>query len=254
LPGIELAVTVDRARPHLAEHVPLQERVYRQLRAAIVEGTLSSGQRLIETTLAVQLGVGRGSVREAIRRLAQEGLVTITPRRGAAVANPGCDEIDDVYVIRAALESLAARLAVQRAGPRQLKRLHRAIEQMRRASERQDWTATALADVDFHRLIIEAAGNRKLNEVFASLLDTVRRVRIGVQTGPAWSAASLGHHVDILDAIEARDEARAVALVSDHVDGARQRIMAAVAAPKALRRARGARRQPAAEQETDRLR
>jgi DNA-binding GntR family transcriptional regulator len=246
-------VTVDRARPLFVEHVSLQERVYRELRAAIVDGTLSSGQRLIETSLATQLGVGRGSVREAIRRLAQEGLVTLTPRRGAAVADPGCDDIEDVYVIRAALESLAARLAVRRAGARQLQRLHRALDRMRRASKRQDWTGTALADVEFHRLIVEAAGNRKLNEVFATLLDTVRRVRIGVQTGPAWSAASLGHHVDILEAIEARDEPRAVALVTDHVDGARQRIMAAVAVRNAPSRARGRRRR-AAEQEPDRLR
>ncbi|MCC7105510.1 MAG: GntR family transcriptional regulator [Chloroflexi bacterium] len=216
-------------RLNLRGHPSLQERVYRQLREAIISGDFVPGERLVETTLAARMGVSRSPVREAIRRLEQEGLITFTPRRGVAVDSPTVADVEDVYSVRAVLEVLAARLAARRRTPKHVDALHRAAARMEHAISLGDTPAVVRADDDFHRTIVEASGNARLKEILTRLLDVIRRARLAAHSRPGWSEMALEMHEGILDAIEQQDEARAVDRMQYHADRARQFIVGTLA-------------------------
>lgn len=225
------AVAIGAGRLRIEEHLSLQERVYRRLREAIVSGSLAPGQRLIETSLAEQLGVSRSPVREAIRRLAQDGLVTFVPRRGVSVGNPSPGEVEEVYTIRGALEALAARLAACRRSARQLEQLRRTLARMERATENGDHSGLLRADNDFHRALVEASGNQRLIEIAAALLDTSRRVRQSVLSGDtSWARTTWENHRAVLAALESPDPEAAAMLVSTHMERAKERMLAMMTA------------------------
>ena len=98
----------------LEGYQPLRDMVFDVLMNAIMQGQLSPGERLLEVQLADEMGVSRTPVREAIRRLELEGFVVMVPRKGAYVAGLSIDDVESVYEIRTALETLAVRLAAQR--------------------------------------------------------------------------------------------------------------------------------------------
>ena len=100
------------SRPAPVENLTLWQRVYDHLRAEILAGRLEPGAELAEVALAEQLGVSRGPIREAIGRLASEGLVTVRPRRGAVVSSLSKEEFLELYQVREALELMAVKLAV----------------------------------------------------------------------------------------------------------------------------------------------
>src|SRR5438094_9849512 len=112
------------------ENLTLWERVHAHLRTEILANRLTAGSELQETALAAKLGVSRGPVREAIGRLATEGLVVVRPRRGAVVTALSAQEFLAAYQLREALETLAIRLAVPRLGPDELARLQALVEEM----------------------------------------------------------------------------------------------------------------------------
>src|SRR5690554_2823503 len=107
---------------------PLREQVITALRTAILDFQLRPGQRLVERELVEQLGVSRTTVREALRELTSEGLVTVVPQKGAVVATPTLEDAVDLYEVRAALESLVVTRFVERASDQQVVRLQEAVE------------------------------------------------------------------------------------------------------------------------------
>src|SRR5205823_8601886 len=110
----EATATRDARAPGLLDNATLWERVHDHLRTEILSNRLAPGTELQEVALSEQLGVSRGPIREAIGRLAAEGLVTVRPRRGAVVRSLSKDEFLDAYQVREALEWMAVRLAVPR--------------------------------------------------------------------------------------------------------------------------------------------
>src|SRR5436309_15468360 len=125
-----MASEVARSRPTSVENLTLWQRVYDHLRAAILSGRLEPGAELAEVPLSAQLGVSRGPIREAIGRLASEGLVTVRPRRGAVVRPLSKEEFLELYQVREALEMMAVKLAVPRLGADDLQALEALIETM----------------------------------------------------------------------------------------------------------------------------
>src|ERR1700710_663202 len=107
---------------------PLREQVIAALRQAILDFQLQPGQRLVERELIEQLGVSRTTIREALRELTSEGLVTVVPPKGAGGATPTLDDAIDLYEVRAALESLVVQRFVERASDAQVDRLEAAVE------------------------------------------------------------------------------------------------------------------------------
>ena len=153
--------------------LPLRDVVFYTLRRAILTGQLKPGERLMEVHLAEKLGVSRTPIREAIRKLELEGLVTIIPRRGAEVAEITEKRLNDVLEVRRALDALGAELACERITGEEIRKLKKACEDFEKAAAGNDADAIAKADVAFHDIIIRAAGNQRLEQLVNNLAEQI---------------------------------------------------------------------------------
>jgi DNA-binding GntR family transcriptional regulator len=208
-------------------HLPLRDLVAREVRRRILVGDLAPGERLVEERLAELLGVSRNPVREAMRVLAAEGFVEVTPRRGAAVARLSADEAEELFDVRMALEGLAARLAARKRSPDAIERLRFLLERARAAVEAGDLTGVADLNTEFHAAVVDAAGNAYLSLVVEPML---RRAQwVFLQTVDARAPHSWTEHVGLLEAIVAGDETAAEEHAVAHVAAARKSYLAAVA-------------------------
>lgn len=204
--------TAPRADPSM-RRISLPEQIKDLLLGRIVDGDYPPGHRLVETAIARQVGVSQGPVREALRQLAGMGLVEFEANRGCRVRQVDQREIDDVSVVRAALEETAARLAATRrldAAPPSAE-----VDSMRSAAATDDRAAYVRHAVRFHRLIVAAADNPVLLSTWDSLAIEGRTAQLVLIPGfdMAGGAEEHGH---ILAAVAAGDAARAARLSRDH--------------------------------------
>ena len=196
----------------------LRERALEALRAAILAGQYRPGDHLGEVELAGSLGVSRGTVREALRHLQQEGLVTAGNRGMLRVNSLTPGEVRELFEVRAALESLAVRELI--ASPRRaaaVAALREALGHL--ADEEADVTARIQADLAFHLLLCRLAGNSMLVEAWQRLEG---RMRVAILNGAAWQAPMMARdrHAPIVDAIERGDVPAAVSVVEEHMASA----------------------------------
>ena len=159
------------------QSMPLRETVFQTLRKAILTGKLEPGERLTEIRLGKILGTSRTPIREAIRKLELEGLVTIVPGSGARVARITERQLQDVLEVRRALDMLCARLASNRITPEEKRELRKANEDFRDSVRKGNFLDIAEADVRFHDLILKAAKNEKLGSILGGLADNIYRYR-----------------------------------------------------------------------------
>jgi DNA-binding GntR family transcriptional regulator len=152
-----------------ASKPPLYEQAYYAIRNGIIEGRFKSGHRVSEGQLCEMLSVSRTPVREAVRRLVSEGMLTSTPHVGLSVFSPSIQDISEIYVIRASLEGLAARLAAEDRSAGFVDRLSEVTERASRALEASDNAAMTALNTEFHGLIIQAAQNMRLANVLQGL-------------------------------------------------------------------------------------
>jgi DNA-binding GntR family transcriptional regulator len=218
--------------PDLAAIAPetSADLVYASLRAAITNGTLVPGQRLVETRLAEQLGVSRAPLREAIRVLTTEGLLTNVPRRGVTVALMRRGDVAEIYGLRVALESWAAREACRLATESDLEALASLVAEMERSSEVADIDRLSGSDVTFHRRICEIAGNHRLLRVWTGNLGQIRllsRQVIGTLYADLHQVPR--RHEQILEALRQRSPDLAETLVREHIESVAARISARMA-------------------------
>jgi DNA-binding GntR family transcriptional regulator len=148
-----------------------EDRVYREIKRAIVTQVLPAGSQLVELRLAERFGVSRTPIRNALRRLAYEGLVKMVPNNGAFIAEMSASEIEQVYRVREVLEGFAARLASAAITPEELDRLERLLEEEEKACLNQDFEAYVSANDAIHGLIADASRNEVLATILKSLLD-----------------------------------------------------------------------------------
>lgn len=196
----------------------LRERSLEALRAAVLSGRYRPGDHLGEVELAASLGVSRGTVREALRHLQQEGLVTPGARGMLRVNSLTPTEVRELFQVRAALEALAVRQIIassRREGA--VTALRSALDEL--ADEREDVTARIEADLAFHLLLCRLAGNSMLVEAWERLEG---RMRVAILSGAAWQAPMMARdrHAPIVDAIERGDVASAVQTVEEHMSSA----------------------------------
>jgi DNA-binding GntR family transcriptional regulator len=188
------------------ENLTLWQRVYDHLRTEILEGRLEPGAELGEVALAEQLGVSRGPLREAIGRLAAEGLVTVSPRRGAVVRTLSKEEFLELYQVREALASLNEEMEAHAAG----NKVELFFE----------------ANLAFHAQLLEASGNQKLEELYRQLLDQLGRYRLRSLTLRGNLKRSVSEHKAILRAASRGDAERAAQLMAEHIRVPQRRAMA----------------------------
>jgi DNA-binding GntR family transcriptional regulator len=199
------------------ENLTLRERVYRYLRSEIVSSRIPPGAELQEVPLAESLGVSRGPIREALGALAAEGLVTITPRRGAVVTALAKRDFVEAYQVREVLEGLAARLAVPVITDEELEIMAAAVRAMEAAARDRDLRGFFDANAAFHGAFVEASGNRKLIDIHRRLISQMGPYRVPSARLRGNLEHSIAEHRSILEATHARDVERTVALVLEHV-------------------------------------
>lgn len=195
----------------------LHVRAVERLRAMIVQGELAPGTALVEGDLAQALGLSRTPLREAVKLLAQEGLIELRANRSACVRALEPREILELFEALAGMERLAAELAARRltpAGLRRLEDLQATIEQEHAAGRREAYYAANRA---IHRAIVEAAENRPLAQAHAALLARAEQARfLALRLAHRWEEA-IAEHRAILAALAERDAERAGRLLADHV-------------------------------------
>jgi DNA-binding GntR family transcriptional regulator len=193
----------------------LSDQVKDRLLQAILAGRYPPGARIVETRVARELGTSQAPVREALRDLEALGVVETTAFRGARVRRPSADELLEGFAIRAALESLGARIAIPRLTDEDLRVLASYVEEMRRAAEDGDFHAEATADAAFHGRIIELSGNGTLQRVWKTL-EPFSRTYITMVVPGVDRRRIAELHASVLAALQLRDASVAEAVIHDH--------------------------------------
>lgn len=199
------------------EYSPIREEVFTMLRQAILTGKLQPGDRLVERELAEQLGVSRTPVREALRKLELENLVTHIPRKGVVVSEISRKDVIEIFDIRACLEGLAASLAAQKATRDELQGLRALLNEMEIAASNRDYEELNEIHDEFHRRLFDIADSPRLVQMINSLSDYISRFTKTGYSIPGRSSAAMQEHQDLLEALEARDSSRAEKIAGHHV-------------------------------------
>ncbi len=207
------------------------DAVYHALRDAILNGVLLPGERLDVADLAAKLDVSLMPVRQAVHLLAAEGLVEVRPRSGTFVANVSAADVRETFDVRCALECLAAELAIGRITREQLRQMKELLKKMTRpVRSKADQREHENCNSEFHLLLIEASGNRRLRELYESLHAHIQIARIHAadEQWPGRLAQERREHRAILSALEARDLPRLVEALRQHISRARDSLLAAI--------------------------
>lgn len=203
-----------------ADHGTTTDAVTDVLREAILSGVLTPPTWLREDELASALKVSRTPVREALRRLTDEGLTQRVANRGTVVTSMTLDEVLAVYAVREALEGLAARSAANRVSPKLLEALQ--MVQSKMIDAVGDTTETAVLNLEFHRLIREASGNSYLMRFLAQVEHAVRRFGQSTYAIPGRGEDAVTEHQGIIDAIAVGNADLAEELATQHMRKARE--------------------------------
>jgi DNA-binding GntR family transcriptional regulator len=205
---------------------PLREQVVTLVRDAILGFRLEPGQRLVERELVEQLGVSRATVREVLRQLAAEGLVTVVPQRGAVVTALTPDDAADLYEMRASLEALAVQRFVQRATPEQVVALRDAVAEIERTAGSAEPQDQLHAKDRFYEVLFIGSGSEPLQQTLAGLQARVRLLRATSLSEPGRPQEAAAELRAVVDAVEAGDAEAAAAACARHIHNAARTALA----------------------------
>jgi DNA-binding GntR family transcriptional regulator len=214
---------------HLERGQPLYEQAYAALRKAILEAKLAPGERLVETRLATMLNTSRTPIRESIRQLERDGLVTSSPHDGAYVRRPDRTDLVNLYLCRSSLERVAITVAAERADAKDLESMADALAEAEQAIKRSDPFHFLDCNSRFHRRLDLAAHNDRLDELLERaraplLLYRAMLVRHGTHH-PLVLSFIHGEHVGLLAAVRSGDVARAQEAMEAHMKNDLSRII-----------------------------
>ncbi|MFG6668046.1 GntR family transcriptional regulator [Halomonas sp. HNIBRBA4712] len=215
------------AEPAAPEVRTLAERVFHQLQSAIVRGELAPGSKITEPGLSKTYGISRGPLREAMRRLEAHRLIERVPHVGARVVKLSMKELLELFDVREALESMAARLAAEHMGPKEIQGLRDVLAVHEGQSDLQRGEAyyQREGDLDFHYLIVQGSHNRMLmNLLCDDLYYLVRLYRTQFSASGARPQRAFVEHHRIVDAIEAGDAELSELLMRRHVSASRENV------------------------------
>lgn len=208
------------------EKTSLREQALGALRRAISTGELAPGTHLVETDLSEAMQISRGTLREAMRQLQQEGLITSGARGRMSVRHLDAKEIRDIFDVRSALEAQAARtLAALPDRSAVGAELREAVDNMDKRSD-DDLDNRIESDLNFHRTMCRLAGNETLLHLWSSLEGSIRMSIMFAGVDRALKNMDSKRHLEIVDAIEAGDADAAAATVAAHMSGAAEVLVA----------------------------
>ena len=198
----------------------LRERARAGIREAIASGELKPGDQVVEAAMAAKIGVSRSPVREALRQLEQQGLVESVPNKGTFVAALGPEDVEEIVLLRGALEGLAARLAADRMGRRDVRTLEEIVQRMERHTGpgAHEESAFIEADAEFHSALVRFSGHRRLQRMWSELdpfiwLLTVHRDGVRRNERPAMA----DEHRALLETLSAGEPETAQQAVWGHI-------------------------------------
>lgn len=200
-----------------SNHKPLREHVYDQLKRRILTGQIKPGTRMMEIDLAADLGVSRTPVREAIRELSKEGLVSIEPRRGAYASEISVKDMIDTLTVRENLDALAAYLASSRITKSEEKKLLELTDKYAAAIESGDMDTMIRADEAFHKRVARLSGNKTLYQVVRTVQTQVLRFRYLYYEDLANYKNMPAEHREIIEALVSGDSEHAREVAFTHV-------------------------------------
>ena len=203
----------------------LRGRVFRRLREDILSGVYKENDELREAGIGEELGVSRTPVRESLRQLELEGLVTIIPNKGAYVTGISLKDVHDIYMIRSMLEGLCARWATRYITEEQIEELEEVILlsefhlKRKSADKKGAEKAQQVSELDgkFHKVLYHASNSRILEHVLSDFHKYVKMARTMSVEEEHRAERSIGEHRAILEAIKARDEELAERLANEHI-------------------------------------
>lgn len=200
------------------------------IREAILDGRLQPGQRLKEEELARELGISRTPVREALLILQTEGMVEAAPNRGATVRSYDADDLGEMYLLRAALEGLGARLAAERVKARDLALLRKSCDRFEAIGMLGTLEELVKENLFFHNTILEIAGSERIAHLVRSVTELPLVYKSYLWYSPSQKLVSAHYHRQIVHALEARDPERAESVMKQHVFEARDVLVSQVRA------------------------
>ena len=209
------------------QHQNVGEAVLTVLRQSILTGVFRSGDRLVEARLSRDLGTSRGPIREALRRLGDEGLVTTVPRRGTFVARMSRQDVEEIYTLREEIEALAVRRSIERLRPEIVGKLQALTDELGQLGDKAGSADVVRTDMAFHEAICRAAGHGRLLDLWLSMSGQLR-------IGMAWSREltllknNVGMHRQILEAIVNADTEAAEQLLRQHIREAHAAVQKAM--------------------------
>jgi len=210
--------------------LPLRDVVFKTLRKAILKGQLQPGQRLMELHLAEALGVSRTPVREAMRKLELEGLVIMTPRKGAQVARISRKHLEDIVEVRRALEVLAVELACDRIDEASLKELEKINHAFMNSLDSSDPEQMAQVNDNFHDIIFQATGNEWLMQLMMKNRDQFYRYKIEHLKSRYNKKLMVDEHQKIIDALRRHDTELACETMKEHIKKHRDAVLLEITA------------------------
>lgn len=210
----------------LDAYKPLREVVCEVLRAAIQTGALPPGERLMEIPLAEELGVSRTPIREAIRKLEQEGFVVMMPRRGTYVADITLKDITQVFEIRSALEELAAGLAAERITSDEIEELERQLVSINECMETNTLDHVVEADIAFHEVLYNASRNQRLADIIHNLRTQIFRFRSVSMNQPGRLSKTWEEHRQLVEALADHNPQQARRIARIHMEHSEQTLLA----------------------------
>ena len=201
----------------LQNHKPLREIVYDELKRQIMVGEIAPHTRMMEVELADEMGVSRTPIREAIRKLEKEGLVTIEPRKGAYAADISIKEMVDVFDVREYLEGMAASLAATKITSDQKAELEEIAESFKEAVESGNIQQVVKYDEDFHKFIVKCSDNKTLVQLVSQVQDLSLRFRYIYYEDFSRFKHIPTEHAEIVEAIIRGDSEKARDEMSAHI-------------------------------------
>ncbi len=198
----------------------LNQQAYDEIRRRILDGELCPSSPISEYQLAAEMKISRTPVREAIKRLEEEGLVWSIPNKGTFVSKVSAQDIMEIYQVREGLEGLAARLAAAQMSESDIQLLEQEITLEDELKSTGQVDEIFNCDIRIHKLIITSTQNIRLGTILATLDDQMHRVRIIFSQSPDWLDSTLQDHAEIVEKIKAHDCEGAESAMIQHLRSA----------------------------------
>ncbi len=203
----------------------LASAAQQEIERLILTGALRPGAKLTEATLSERLGVSRGPIREAFRRLEEAGLVRLEKNRGVFVRDIPLDEAAEIYDLRAVMDELAGRRLAAQITVEQARTLRGIVERMEQAARADDADAYHLLNLEFHDRLVEFAGNRKMASIYRKLVKELALARWRNLSEKQALPQSAAEHRQILKAIGSGDANAAGRALFEHAEQSKQRML-----------------------------